>query len=167
MNLPKEISDLNSIDELGPAFVGLQLFQLLGIIDFQGNELFARRGITIPSRSGSTILYLHRHKSTTVTGLARYLGMSHQLVSHRIKDLKTTGLITEKQDPADRRRTVIVLSAKGKKVAGQIALISSEIEKVYAELFEEVGIDLFDSLIKVKAALAEKGLSDRVADQHR
>ena len=163
MTLPKEITDLNAIDSLGTAFVGLQLFQLLSIIEYQGNTLLASRGIDIPSRSGSTTLFLLKKGAVTVTGLARFLGMSHQLASHRIKDLKKSGLVKEKKDPKDLRRSHIVLSKKGEVVAREIEKISQEIEMVYADIFKEIGVDLYDALKKAKAALAEQSLSLRMS----
>ncbi len=165
MNLPKDISDLNAIDSLGTAFVGLQLFQLLSIIDHQGNVLLSSRGIDVPSRSGSTILILLKEGSVTVTGLARFLGMSHQLAGHRIKDLKKSGFVKEKKDPKDLRRSRIVLSKKGEAAAREIEKISREVETVYAEIFKEIDVDLYDALKKAKNALAARSLSRRMSER--
>ena len=101
----------------------------------------------------------------TVTGLARFLGMSHQLVGHRIKDLKAKGLVTEQRDPADLRRTLVVLTKSGKGLAQQVEGLNKEVESVYLDLFEEIDIDLFEALIKAKQALTEKSLGTRVVER--
>lgn len=167
MNIKKEIPDPDSINELGPTFLGLHVFQLLNIIDHQGTELLLKRGIDLPSRSVSTMMYLMKKKQMTVTGLAQFLGMSHQLVGHRIKDLKSHGLVTEQKDPADLRRTLIVLTKQGEDMARQIEQLNREVESVYLALFEEIGVDLFQALIMAKQALMEKSLGMRVAEQRQ
>ena len=167
MNLPKEMTDPNAVDELGPTFLGLHAHQLLNIIDFQGTELLAQQDIDLPSRTVSTMMYLMKMKRVTVTGLARFLGMSHQLVGHRIKDLKTRGLVTEGRDSGDLRRTLIVLTKTGAELAQQIEQLNREVESVYLALFEEIGVDLLEALIKMKQVLAERSLGMRVAEQRQ
>jgi len=167
MNIPKEMLEADAINELGPTFLGLHAYQLLSIIDFQGTELLLKQGIDLPSRTVSTMMYLLEKKQMTVTGLARFLGMSHQLVGHRIKDLKAQGLVAEKRDPADLRRTLIVLTSSGQDLAQQIEQLNREVESVYLELFEEIGVDLFQALIKAKQALTGKSLAMRIAQQRQ
>jgi len=163
MPLPKHIVDLNAIDELGPTFIGLQLLQLSDIIDFQGNELFRTRGLDLPSRSTSTLLFISKKAATSVTDLAAFFGISHQLVGLRIKSLKANGLVAEKRDPADSRRTLISLTTRGQSVARRVEDLCRDLENVFRDVFEEVGVDLFDALILVKSALARRGLSDRLS----
>jgi DNA-binding MarR family transcriptional regulator len=167
MNTPKHIVDLHTIDELGPTFVGLQLLQLSDIIDFQGNELFLERGITIPSRATSTLVFVHRKGPTTVTELAKYLCMSHQLAGLRIRDLKAHGLVREYTDPADSRRSLIELTPQGKRLSRQVEKLCGEIREAFLDLFAEIENDLFDTLIQAKQALAATGLPARVAKQQR
>ena len=112
-------------------------------------------------------MHLMKMKRMTVTGLARFLGMSHQLVGHRIKDLKARGLVAERRDPGDRRRTLVVLTKSGEDLAQRIEKLNREVESVYIKLFEEIGVDLFETLIKAKQALAERSLGMRVARQRQ
>lgn len=108
---------------------------------------------------------LQKYKHLTVTGLADYLGLSHQLVRHRLKDLKARKLIREKSDPADLRRTVIFLTKRGKSVALEIDRLNRQVELVYLEMFKEIGVDLYTALIKAKRALLERSLSTRIKDR--
>lgn len=157
----------NSANELGPTFLGLQAHQLLSIIDQQGTALLTARGIDLPSRTVSTLMCLKKNKQLAVTGLASYLGLSHQLVRHRLKDLKARNLITEKSDPADLRRTVIFLTRRGKSVADEVDRLNKEVEEVYLDMFKEIGVDLYAALIKAKEALMERSLSSRIMDRQR
>ena len=167
MNIPKEMQNPNATNELGPTFLGLQAHQLLSIIDFQGTDLLAVHGIDLPSRSVSTMMYLKNNKRVTVTGLAHFLGMSHQLVRHRLKDLKARNLVTEKRDPDDLRRTLVLLTKSGKALALRVERLNKEVEHVYLEMFKEIGVDLFAALIKAKQALTEKSLGARVLERRR
>lgn len=167
MNLPKEMLNPNATNEFGPTFLGLQAHQLLSIIDFQGTNLLAMQGIDLPSRSVSTMMYLKKTRCATVTGLAHFLGMSHQLVRHRLKDLKARNLVTEKRDPDDLRRTLIFLTRSGKALALKVEHLNKEVEHVYLDMFEEIGVDVFEALIKAKQALTEKSLGTRVLERRR
>ncbi len=162
----QEILNPKSSIELGPTFLGLQAHQLLSVIDQQGTSLLAAHGIDLPSRAVSTLMYLKKSRHVTVTGLAQFLGMSHQLVRHRLKDLKARKLITEKRDSTDLRRTRISLTKTGKELVLKVESLNKEVERVYLDMFEEIGVDLFAALIKARRALTEKALVTRVLE-HR
>ncbi len=161
MSLPPQIVDLNSIDELGPTFVGLQLMQLSDIIDFQGNEAFKAAGLGMPSRSTSTLLFIRNNAPVSITDIASFFGISHQLASQRLKSLKTHKLVTAKCDPNDSRRTLLSLTASGRTVSRQVEALCHDLEQVIRGLFEEIDVDLFDALIRAKSALARSGLLER------
>lgn len=161
MSLPREIADLHAADKLGPAFLGLQLLQLLTIIDHQGREMLDQEGIGLPSRSGSTLVVLLRQGPASVTELARVLGLSHQLVRYRINDLAAHDLIEEIPAPHDGRKTCIGLSREGRAMGRRVERIVKVTERAFATVFDEIGVDLFAELIKAKAALGERSLSAR------
>ena len=167
MNTPRTIVDLHSIDSLGPTFIGLQLVQLSDIIDWQGDKLFSELGHAFPSRCVSTLIFLSREKPATVTEIAVFLGISHQLVGHRLKELKSEGLVQEQEDPSDSRRRLISLTRRGKTRAAKVAALCGEIEQVFGKVFSEIGINLFDALIKAKTALADRDISMRLSDARR
>ena len=52
---------------MGSAFLGLQIYQLVELINIQGNELLQLNQLEIPSRAASTLMLLYRQGPLSVT----------------------------------------------------------------------------------------------------
>lgn len=63
----------------------------------------------------SRLFVLSDGEAKTITGIAKEIGHTHPSVSNIVKEMDAKGLIKEITDKTDKRRNVIVLSAKGKK----------------------------------------------------
>jgi DNA-binding MarR family transcriptional regulator len=148
-------------DALGTAFLGLQLHMLLSVIAEQGDDLLLAHGCRIRSRLASTLMLLKRLGPLTVTELGRHLGMSHQLVAHRVKALRELGLIVPKANPADRRSTRLHLTRSGVAEAGRLARVCEAAARAYRGVFKEIGCDLFDVVISARKALERHSLVER------
>ncbi|RDY59913.1 MarR family winged helix-turn-helix transcriptional regulator [Flagellimonas nanhaiensis] len=151
-----------SIDGLGLSFLGLQLYQLLSIINEQGNQMIGGEELNIPSRTASTLMLLKTKGALSVTELGSLLNMSHQLIAHRIKPLKSEKYIHEISDSRDGRRTLYKLTKEGEKVVARLEKVMASAEIAYKDLFDEIGVDLFESLIKAKKALIRKPMIYRI-----
>ncbi len=158
----KTLNKYEQVDSLGSSFLGLQLHQLLSIINSQGDVLLQQQNIDIPSRTASTIMLIKNNDSMSVTELGAALDMSHQLVGHRIKLLKSKEIITEIKDRKDKRKSVLVLTESGKMVAQYLENIIRQVEKAYEDLFEELGVNVFEIIKKAKKALSNKTILQRL-----
>jgi DNA-binding MarR family transcriptional regulator len=58
----------------------------------------------------------HVHQGCSVTQIARFLGIGEPTASHLIERLVRAGLVDRGEDPADRRRAVVRLSAEGQRL---------------------------------------------------
>ncbi|MCW8925448.1 MAG: hypothetical protein OQJ84_04255 [Xanthomonadales bacterium] len=58
-----------------------------------------------------------------------------------------------------------MLTRSGKDLAQQIEQLNKEVEAVYLQLFEEIGVDLFAALIKAKQALVQFHLKMMIGNQ--
>ncbi len=117
----------------------------------------------MPSRSTSTLLLIKKKAPISVTDIATFFGISHQLAGQRIKSLKAHDLVVEQRDPDDSRRTLISLTGPGRTVSQQIDALCQELEQAFRGVFDEINVDLFDALIRAKSALARRGLSERLS----
>jgi DNA-binding MarR family transcriptional regulator len=96
----------------------------------------------------------------TVTRLAELLGVSRQAASKLADEMVHRGYLLRTQDPDDRRRTRMRLSAKGRRVRRRAAAESAAIE---AELRAEVGDRAVDGLRRALLAFVEReGALDEV-----
>lgn len=155
------------LDNFGPAVLGPQLLRLLNIIIDDSTVALRDKNTDLPSHLSSTLLVLDRVGACGKVDIARELGVTHQLTTHRIGLLKELKLVTEKSDPRDRRRTIITLSRAGRSRVHVLNGICADLEKVYAELFSELGVDLFSTVIRARKALETKSLHVRIAEQAR
>lgn len=103
------------IYQQGPAFLAHILRRLADELVQAAADWYPTQGISAPPRTISTLVALGDRGSLGVTELAELLKQSHTLVITWIKELSRLSLVTQKKDPADGRRTVISLTAKGKK----------------------------------------------------
>ena len=69
------------------AFTNKRFFDLVTLINEQADIVYQRLGIKFPVVVSSTVLYLAKSKEGSLTEIAKGLGMSHQLISQRIKIL--------------------------------------------------------------------------------
>ncbi len=152
---------MDFLDSLGPAFLGLQLYRLLGVIDGQGNEVLKQSDFPYPSRIASTYVVLMRDGPSSLTQIGKRLGMPHQLVAQRAKLMQTEGLVEYVPDPTDGRRTFLQLTAKGKAEAKKLTATFEQVSAVYEDVFEEIGVDLFDAMLKFRSALERASIAQR------
>jgi len=162
MKLPSSFNDFDAVDELGPSFIGLQLYQLLSIINVQGNRLLEDMNIEIPSRIASSLILLKMNGPMSVTQLGTTLNMTHQLMAHRIKSLKDLKLIVQEKDPNDKRRILFNLTSKGNQVASNLQEVTRMATDGYADLYEEIEVNLYEALIKARNSLLRKPLYERI-----
>ena len=151
-------------DAYGPAFLGLQLHKLLSEIDRSGTEALSKTSARVPSRLSSSLVYLKHCGPCSITELAQSLSMSHQLIGQRLELLRKHKLIKERVDPNDGRKSLIQLSALGVKAANEIESVGKIAAKVYVQLFDEIGIDVFDGVVKLRRALNDRSLDLRIRE---
>ncbi len=165
MKPTKRPAPFEQVDALGSSFLGLQLYQLLTVIDVQGSEMLSQMEVEVPSRVASSLMILKMNGPMSVTELGTALNMTHQLMAHRVQLLKELKLINTKPDPKDKRKQLFHLTAKGKKLTEQLETVTKQAENAYADLFEELGADLYDLLIKARKALLRNPLHQRITTE--
>lgn len=81
------------------------------------------------------------------------MGVSKQAVSKLVDVLVTSGFVTRKPNRVDRRRTDLLLTAKGRKAAGVIEDAARATEEGFVA---ELGTDRFENVVKMLAQLASR-----------
>lgn len=147
---------------LSGAFLANKLDRLADLIADQGEALLGDAGLEMPSRTVSLLLLVGDHRKLSAADAAALLGHPHQLVTQRTELLIGLGLIERKDDPADDRRKVLMLSAKGKGQYARLRTRLSEAADAFGALFDEIGCDLAAMAVKAQAALERKPLRERI-----
>lgn len=143
------------------AFTNKRFFDLFMLINEQAGDVYKDLGIKFPVVASSTVLYLAKSQEGSLTEIAAGLGISHQLVSQRVKILLNLELITKRPTPNDKRKTIYTFTEEGDQQSKLLLDYCSSAEKAFNSLSETVGIDLLATINKAIAALNETSFAER------
>jgi DNA-binding MarR family transcriptional regulator len=141
------------------SFIGKQADDLSNLIREQIKPIYESLGIVVPVKSCSVIHYLNQFDDLSVTDLAKHLKQSHQLVKQKLPKLQNLGLIEQRDDDNDKRRSTYHLTTAGKDQAEK--LDKNSLISVYQHLSDEIGADLHKVLNKAITGLKHKDLLTR------
>ena len=144
---------------------GAVLFRASELISSQGAEVFDRLGISLHASKISIVLALHFKGALSSTELAKHIGLSRQIIESRLKSSVSDGFFTSLPDPKDSRKRIYSISKEASPEAERIVSIMIDFEQVYAELWQEIGIELEQALKLMERALAKKSLTYRLCDE--
>jgi DNA-binding MarR family transcriptional regulator len=150
---------------LSNAFLANRLDRLADLIATQGEEMLRDAGLNMPSRTVSLILLIGERGHVSAADAASILGQPHQLVTQRVDVLLDGALIARTDDPADGRRKILALTARGRDQHARLSALLSATSEVFGALFEEIGCDLSSMAARAMEALDRTSLRDRVNRQ--
>ena len=111
---------------------------------------------------------LARGRERTITAIAAAIGHSHASVSKIVAEMSRAGLLIERTDKRDRRRTLTSLSHKGRKVARKIQQPQcTDVAEVVEELSAQCTHDLWKALGEWEYLLNQKSLLERVLEKKK
>jgi len=103
----------------------------------------------------SVLGHLYRHGTTTPTALASYLRIQPQSLTRLLADLQQRNLITRRPDEADRRQSLLAITAAGSE------LLTESVRDQRSDLARAIAAELTPAeqeLLRIAA-----GLMDRLA----
>ena len=116
----------------------MQAATLLDPVRFQAWE---RLGVTFAQLR--ILFYICRKPGVDVRGLAEELGISASAVSQQVDRLVGRGLLDRTDNPEDRRRVVLTLTARGEELTDQVSRASQDrIASLLSRLSDEDMSDL-------------------------
>ena len=110
------------------------------------------------------LLRLHARGPMTITELAESVGRTHSAISQKVAALRAAGLVRT-MPGADARTKKIVLTAKARKIVGQLAAEWRATEAAARELEAEIPYPLSRVVTDIEAALTRKSFHDRIAEK--
>lgn len=157
--------DPDFIHEQGPAFLAHLLRRLADELIQGAADWYPTVGVTAPPRTISTLLALEARGPLGITELANVLRQSHPLVIVWIKELSRLSLVASKSDPADKRRTVISLTSKGRKELVNVRKALVTMEQASAELLALGGKGAWEALWAIERGCREQSFKQRLQAQ--
>jgi DNA-binding MarR family transcriptional regulator len=110
------------------------------------------------------LLRLHARGPMTITELAESVQRTHSGTSQKVAAMRAAGLIRTTAG-ADARTKTVMLTAKARKIAGQLAAEWRATEAAAAEIEAEIPYPLSRVVTDIEAALARKSFHDRIAER--
>jgi DNA-binding MarR family transcriptional regulator len=90
---------------------------------------------------------------TTISGLARRVGVTRQAASQQLAELDRAGYVTRAPDPGDRRAVMVGRTPKGEALLADAVSFVAGLERHYADL---IGADQLATLKELLAALVAR-----------
>ena len=148
----------------GSAALGARLRRLSERIDREADALYAHASEPFQQRWFGVVNQLDRNGPMGGSELAQALGVSQAAISQVASALKAAGLAESDGDPADARRRVLRLTAKGVATAGRLRPLWTALDDVARALDAEAG-GVVAALDRLDAALDRASLAARLANR--
>ncbi len=128
-------------------------------------EWYCEIGIRSPVRTQSLMRAIDE-QPRAVTELAELLGQSHPVIVTWVKRLTKIGLVSTAADPRDRRRTLVRLTASGRRDLARQKHTENAILAAYRRLLSDADAQVFEPLWRIETQLRARSFVDRLRDAH-
>lgn len=149
-------------EEVGKMAIGSRLRMLTETITEDAQQIYALHKIDLQPKWFPVFYVLSNGEQKTITGIAKEIGHSHPSVSNIIQEMVKKGLVKEKKDPADGRRTLVSLSPKGKTYTERIKDQYTDVNAAIEEISAQANHDLWKAIGEWEFLLKQKSLLERV-----
>lgn len=153
------------MSELRSPQFGAILFRASELISVQGAQVFEELGFSLHANKISIVLALYTNGAMSSTELSKHIGISRQVLESRLKGSVKDGFFTSLPDQHDSRKRVYDISPQALPEAKRIVAIMKDFESVYDAMWQEIEVDLEQSLKKMERALKLKPLISRLCEQ--
>ncbi|WP_212003048.1 GNAT family N-acetyltransferase [Chitinophaga sp. HK235] len=158
---------MNFFDTVGKMAIGSRLRLLTDKITEDAAQIYDTYAVNMQPKWFPVFYVLSRGEQKTITEIAREIGHSHVSVSKIVREMAGKGLVKEKKDKADGRRTMISLSTKGMDMNTRIADQYTDVNNAIEELSAQAQHDLWKAIEEWEFLLEQKSLLRRVQEQRK
>jgi DNA-binding MarR family transcriptional regulator/GNAT superfamily N-acetyltransferase len=130
------------------------------------DEVYRECGAPIESRWFPVMRYLWEHDAATVTEVAAAVGQTHSAISQLCGPLARAGLVRRQADPADGRRSVLRLTARGRRAMTGLGRIWCAIRRGVGASLGPHAAELLTALEHAEAALRERPIVPAILAEH-
>lgn len=154
------------LESLGKLALGSRLKALSDHFYGAADEVYQARGARIESRWLPVMRYLWDVGPGSVTEVANAIGQTHSAVSQLTDKLVRAGMVKRRRDPADGRRTVLVLTEKAHQAMAELGPIWCAVRKGVTASLGEHAAQLLDAIAACERALQERPVAEAILAEH-
>ena len=152
-------------DELGSGYINLVVRRLGQRIAAAGDAYMRQTGVKTSATSTAILAYVARYDQAAIAEVAQALGYSHQAVAKAVEAMDKAGLMQTRASAEDLRKRLITLTDKGRQEAEMVEAVAARAAAVFAEVFDEIGVDVFKAMRAFETALDRRPLVGRLLEQ--
>ena len=152
---------VDGLAELGALALGNRLKRISDCLLYQGTKVYQIAGVDFEPRWFPAYSYLYRHGPTSITALARGLGVSHPAVNKIANELIEARLVAPYRDRNDKRKRVLALTSLGRGRYYKLEPLWREIRQSLQSLLDDAGGEFLRSLTVLESSLADQDLVER------
>jgi len=157
------IGNIDLKEHMGVLALGFRLKRLSDQLQRDGQKLYRHSGITFEPKWFPVFFYLKEAGPTSVTDIARALGVSHPGINQISKEMISEGLVAAYKDVSDKRKRVLALTIHGKAILIEIEPLWRAARAALQEVADQSG-DL-EFLNRLEDALEQRSLYARFIDR--
>jgi len=151
---------------LGKLALGSRLKALSDHFYGAADEVYRVLGAPIESRWLPVLRYLWDTGPATVTEVAQAIGQTHSAVSQLSGKLVHAGMVRRRRDPADGRRTVLMLTDKAHAALAGLGPIWCAVQRGVCTSLEEHAGRLLEAIAACERALLERPVAAAILAEH-
>lgn len=151
---------------LGKLALGSRLKALSDHFYGAADEVYQTLGASIESRWLPVLRYLWDVGPSSVTEVADAIGQTHSAVSQLSDKLLRAGMVRRRKDPADGRRTVLVLTDKAHASLAELGPIWCAVRRGVTRSLEDHAVQLLEAIAACERALQERPVTQAILAEH-
>ncbi|GLQ90566.1 bifunctional helix-turn-helix transcriptional regulator/GNAT family N-acetyltransferase [Dyella flagellata] len=151
---------------LGKLALGSRLKALSDHFYGAADEVYQTLGARIESRWLPVLRYLWDTGPSSVSEVAAAIGQTHSAVSQLSDKLVRSGMMRRRRDPADGRRTVLVLTDKAHASLAELGPIWCAVRRGVSTSLEEHAMQLLNAIEACERALQERPVAEAILAEH-
>lgn len=154
-------------EDVGKVALGTRVRFLGEKIGGEANRIYQAYETNLHPKWFPVFYVLSKKGVNTVTSIAEEIGHSHASVSKIVAEMSKAGILIEKSDAKDRRRTLVALSKKGQDIARKIEQQYIDVGAALDELSAQATHNLWEAIAEWEYLLDQKSLHDRVLEKKK
>ena len=153
------------LEELGALALGGRLKRLADALMQDGSRIYEQVHPGFQARWFAVFSYLYKKGPTSITGLAKGLGVSHPGINKIANELIKVRLVAPYRDRNDKRKRVLALTSSGRQKYQQLEPTLRDIRQALQAAVDESGGDFIEQLTALEKSFDRRGFASRFRDQ--
>jgi GNAT superfamily N-acetyltransferase/predicted transcriptional regulator len=158
---------MDFFSKTGKMALGSRLRRLSEQVTEDAAKIYGVYGVELQPRWFPVFFLLSQQGDMPITMIANEIGQSHVSVGQIVREMVKKGMVIEKSDRRDGRKTLVSLSKKGKEQAVKIAKQYIDVTGTIESMLATTTHDLWKALAEWEHLLDQKSLLKRVEEQRK